>query len=314
MNEDTLRQINRRIRRPCFAPFAGALIMLLALLIGSTPPLLESLVDLPVSPLLLAMLLYALAGSIAALGVLMLYRMHQHEMLVRTSIVHYDLDECARTSYADVGNACRALAEADTVWQIVRQKPDREWKRNAGTSSLIKRRRARAGLVHPPYLLTDLPVYGIMAGPSQLFFMPGELLVFRQGRYRAFAYDMLEVRALPGHYVEDGRVPADAKVVAQTWEHVRPDGEPDLAFTHNRQVPILAYGLITLTSVSGLALRLQVSNLAAARQFARLLPASGHEEPSPSPVHHLPSSQPQAGQARHSWWHRPEHRQSQSAA
>jgi hypothetical protein len=315
MNEDTLRQINRRIRRPVFALFAGVVVTLFAVLIGWTPAFLQSLVDLPVSPVLLAMILYALAGLTAALGVFKAWRLHQHETLKRTSIVHYDLDDYALKSYADVRNACRALAEANCVWQIVGQTPNREWKRNAGVSARVKRRRVKAGLMRPPFLMIDHEVYGIATGKAQLFFMPGELLVFKRGRYQAFAYDTLEVQALPAHYVEDGKVPADAKVVGQKWQFVRRDGQPDLRFGRNRRVPVLAYGLVELTSASVMGLRLHVSNLPAAQQFARLLPVSGHRQSSPSSLEHpLPAEGARAARAGWGWLRRLEHGQSQSPA
>jgi hypothetical protein len=308
MNEDTLRQINQRIRRPVFAVFICSVVTLFALLIACTPAILQSLVDLPVSPLLLAMLLYALAGLIEALGAFKVWTMHHQETLKRTSIVHYHLDDCARDSYTDVQNACRSLAEASCVWQIVGKRSNREWKRNAGVSALVKRRRVKTGLMRPPFLMTDLEVYGIAAGKAKLFFMPGELLVFKRGRYQAFAYDALEVRALPARYVEDGRVPADAKVVGQTPQFVRRDGQPDLRFARNRRVPVVAYGLVELTSTSGLDLRLHVSNLPAARQFARLLPVLGRRQPSPpSLVHPAPADGARPTGARWDWLRRLEH-------
>jgi hypothetical protein len=315
MNEDTLRQINQRIRRPVFAVFAGSVVTLFALLVACLPAIVQSLVDLPVSPLLLALILYALAGLIEALGALMAWRMHQHGTLKRTSIVHYDLDDYARNCYADVRNACRVLAEAKCVWQIVGKRPNREWNRNAGVSALVTRQCVQAGLMRPPFLVTDLEVYGIAAGKAKLFFMPGELLVFEGGRYQAFAYDTMEVRALPAHYVEGGEVPADAKVVGQTWQFVRRDGQPNLRFARNRRVPVVAYGLVELTSASGLDLRLYVSSLPAARQFARLLPVSGHRQPCPpSPVRPAPSEQARATGARRGWLRRLEHGRSHSAA
>ena len=269
MNDDTLRQINRRIRRPVFAPFAGVLVTLFALSIAWLPVFVQSLVDLPVSNVLLAMILYILAGLTEGLGIFRVWRMHQREILKRSSIVRYDLDECARASYAEVEKACHALAEASCVWQIVGKTHKREWKRNAGVSTLVRRRRVTAGVLCPPFLITEREVYGIATGRTQLFFMPGQLLVFRRGRYKAFAYDDLEVRAVPAHYVEDGQTPADAKVVGQTWQHVCRDGQPDLRFAKNERVPVLAYGLVELVSASGLDLRLHVSSLPAARQFAR---------------------------------------------
>jgi hypothetical protein len=314
MDEATLTQINQSIRRPAYALVVGLIATLFALLIACAPIALQSLVNLPVSPVLLAIILYALALLIEALGILRAWMLHRRETLQRSFILHYDLDEAARSRFCEVQNACRALAEANRVWQVVQNRPERDWKCSAGVSVPVKRRPVKVGVICLPYLITGMEIYCIDAGKARFYFMPGELLIYARGRYSGFPYDGLGVRALPAHYLEDGKVPADAKVVGQTWQFVRRDGQPARHFGLNRRLQVVSYGLVELTASTGWELRLHVSNLLAARQFARLLPIRGPRQLPPSLLATAPGAGKHAARSRHSWLRRLEGGPSRGAA
>jgi hypothetical protein len=65
--------------------------------------------------------------------------------------------------------------------------------------------------------------------------------------------------AHPIRFVEDGRVPSDAKIVGHTWRHPNKNGGPDRRFTNNVQLPVCAYEEMLFSSKSGLNELVQVS-------------------------------------------------------
>lgn len=68
--------------------------------------------------------------------------------------------------------------------------------------------------------------------------------------------------------IEHESVPTDAPVVGSTWQYVNKSGGPDRRFNNNRQLPILQYGELHLTSSTGLNEVIQVSNPKAPEYFA----------------------------------------------
>ena len=106
-------------------------------------------------------------------------------------------------------------------------------------------------------------------------------------------------------FIEDEPVPSDATIVDHTWRYVNKNGSPDRRFNNNRQLPILQLGVLTLTSSTGLNIRLNTSNpqqsIAFSACWQRLSnPQKGYESQAHShpsqPSEPLPSTE--AGIAR----------------
>ena len=73
-------------------------------------------------------------------------------------------------------------------------------------------------------------------------------------------------------FIEDsGVAPADAVQVGWTWRFVNVKGGPDRRYANNRQLPVMQYGSLYLTSPQGLYWRLQVSRADAAPAVASAL-------------------------------------------
>lgn len=57
-------------------------------------------------------------------------------------------------------------------------------------------------------------------------------------------YALLEVVHETTRFVEEGPVPRDSQVVDATWRFVNKSGGPDLRFSNNPKLPVVAYGSI----------------------------------------------------------------------
>src|SRR5262249_29167615 len=148
------------------------------------------------------------------------------------------------------------------------------WKRNAGASSLITRRNASVGVLAPPFIETNVVIWGIDAGESKLYFFPDHLFVLQNDEYGAVSYDSLTMDFSPSRFIEDDFVPSDAQTVGSTWKYVRRDGGPDRRFSNNRQLPIALYAHLGIKSATGLNIHLQVSSLSMAQQVAEFFTRS----------------------------------------
>jgi hypothetical protein len=68
-------------------------------------------------------------------------------------------------------------------------------------------------------------------------------------------------------------VPGDSRAVGSTWEYVNVKGGPDRRFNNNRQLPIMSYGELTLSSTNGFQAIWQFSQPQAAAAFASAVTA-----------------------------------------
>jgi hypothetical protein len=205
------------------------------------------------------------------LGIWIAWVTNQQEKLSRTTTLQYTLDDESKNKFADVQSAFELIAKSASLWRVISRTPTWDWKRNAGATSLIDRRRIRAGYMQPPFIQTRIKVYGISLESIQLFFFPDQVLVYQNGKYGAINYPSLSVSVSPTRFIEQDSVPHDSSVVDSTWRYVRKDGGPDGRFSNNRQIPIVQYGYIEFASQAGINLHFHISNLAYAQQFANTL-------------------------------------------
>jgi len=272
-NKDTLTQINSRIQQPTCVWIIGISSTILAGAIASLAfAVLANGSLLPESILpILVFLPVVVAGAIWLLGMWVAWVTNQQEKLARTTILRYHLNEDAKAKFIAVQNALDALVKSACIWRVVSRTPTWDWKRNAGATSLINRRRIWAGYMPPPFIQTRIRVYGLSFDSVRLFFLPDQVFVFQNRKYGAISYASLQVYASPTRFIEEESVPRDSQIVDYTWRYVRKDGGPDMRFRDNRQIPIALYGYIELSSPTGLDLHFHVSNLSYAQQFAQAL-------------------------------------------
>jgi hypothetical protein len=107
------------------------------------------------------------------------------------------------------------------------------------------------------------------ANGGDLYIYPGFILLHHS--LDAFALVDLaevEIQSCPSAFIEEEGVPADARILRQTWKKANKDGSPDRRFANNYQIPVVEYGRLTITSRSGLNEEYMLSNFVAASQFA----------------------------------------------
>jgi predicted RNA-binding Zn-ribbon protein involved in translation (DUF1610 family) len=75
----------------------------------------------------------------------------------------------------------------------------------------------------------------------------------------AVGFDQLDINSGEQRFIENDTVPSDARVVDKTWRYVNKKGGPDRRFNNNREMPIVIYDAVLLTSKSGLRELFQAS-------------------------------------------------------
>lgn len=272
-NRDLIAQINSRIQQPTYAFLVGLASTVVASAIASLVLVIQSSSSSFSGGIyfVFQLIVMVIAVVIGIAGLYLAWVTNQQEKLARTTTLQYDLDEETKDKFIGVQNAFAELAKSVRIWRVISEKANWDWKRNAGASSIIKRRRITAGRVNPPFLRTRIKVFGLLLDSMQLLFLPDQVFVFQNGKYGAVPYNSLQAHTYPTRFIESDGVPGDSNIVSYTWQYVRRDGGPDRRFSNNRQIPIVQYGQIELSSQTGMNLHFQVSNLSLAQQFIQIL-------------------------------------------
>lgn len=198
----------------------------------------------------------------------------------RTVVAFYDVNDSPAEWFQGLVDASTALGSAHALWRVNAAGDVRstyQYKVNSGASTLISRAKARISSGSPPFLTTNIVVPSITSGANTLYFLPDRLLVKDAKRFSDVSYAALQSHPSSLRFIETDRPPRDAVKVDTTWQYVNVKGGPDRRFKDNRQLPVMLYGELELSSTSGLHWLLQCSLVEVVQQFAAMLSQAPRE-------------------------------------
>jgi hypothetical protein len=188
------------------------------------------------------------------------YFIYKWNLERRTVRLIYDVDDQELLYRLSVCNAVgEALSTPTRLWHVYSSQATSDWKRNAGASALIRRTNTACRSGSLSGIALNIEPWSISVGPQQLLFLPDRLLVHENQRFAALPYESLATRYEATRFIEEDAVPRDAMQIDTTWRFVNKSGGPDRRFNNNRQLPIVEYGRLTLTSSLGLTVILETS-------------------------------------------------------
>ena len=198
----------------------------------------------------------ALALTIGASLSLLAYK---RDVLKKTVTVLYDLEPDFEQEYRRVYETFEQLRQCGRIWLVEARGETAETRYHAGASMLVRRTVISISFGLPKYVKSNIEVPIVPVGKQALYFFPDALLVQEGKQFGAIGYQRLNVSVRNQHFIEEGTVPQDSKVVERTWKYVNKSGGPDRRFKDNRELPVLQYEEIQFSSETGLNEVLQVS-------------------------------------------------------
>ncbi len=204
----------------------------------------------------------------------------------RTSHVPYpSIDDRFSALQASLQN----LSKASDIRYVVAVRGNDDPKSHGGFNPIIEKKQARVKRLEPPFIDTNVAIWGIDVDSLKILFFPDTLLILRRKQYQAVPYDSLSVDFSTITSL-DFFTPRDAEIVGYTWTHTNVNGGPDRRYSKNWQVPITLYALVSIDSSSGLCIQLLITDKAKAAAFVGdfqnfLHLADTHEESTTSSRH-----------------------------
>ncbi|MPM13469.1 hypothetical protein SDC9_59826 [bioreactor metagenome] len=185
--------------------------------------------------------------------------------------LEYTLDDEKEDEYNRRIGAWQILAEGDKEWQVIQEAQVLNQKVNAGAGRNVKRIVCKIDKATPFYINTNVDTIQIKLNKELLIFLPDKVFIIRKSKVGLINYEDVSIRISQTRFIESAPVPKDAVVVGSTWQYVNKNGTPDRRYRNNRQLPICQYGVVYLTSGTGLNVEMQFSNVNKTQDFEELI-------------------------------------------
>lgn len=182
--------------------------------------------------------------------------------------LYYDFEDNKSSLYETILVGLQALKGCSSVWKIDAAAMTTDRKRHAGASTILKRTQVRV-VQKVPFIESNVQIQGIKVGKQVVCFAPDHVFVFEKRKVGAVSYHDLQVNVSSTRFIEEGRIPKDGRQVDSTWRYVNKNGTPDKRFSNNKQLPVMRYGELTLTSSTGMRMLFQTSNPEAPTQLSQ---------------------------------------------
>jgi hypothetical protein len=181
----------------------------------------------------------------------------------------FEIDREQAEPYFKMRDEFAVLSECQKVWDTLSRQAVNRFVTRSAANEAVTREPVRFELSDCDVLQWEqkVPHMPNRVG-GDLYVYPGFVL-YRASK-QAFAlidFHEIKVQFQPERFIEDQPIPSDSQVVGQAWAKSNKDGSPDRRFHGNYQIPIVLYGEIAFTSVSGLHEEYQFSNPALAQRF-----------------------------------------------
>ncbi|MEZ0578413.1 hypothetical protein [Nocardioides sp. MH1] len=248
------------------------LVWSLVVAAGAAGLLLAGIASVSGGALVIGIVLFLLSAIAIAIAVLA-YRKESIEHLVP---VEYTLEGDVPAWATRVEHTWASLDRLGGAWRIIQSGKVEtlyQHKTNAGASYLIGRAPVSFGLAPPKVLAANITVPSLSSGSTTLYFLPDRVLMRTGRKWTDVAYEHLRVDVHRQRFIEDHTPPRDASQVGTTWQYVNKGGGPDRRFKNNRQLPIMLYGRVTLSSAQGLSWILDLSVTSVAESLGSCLSA-----------------------------------------
>lgn len=252
-SKDLINEINRKLRLTPYWPFA---------LLGSGVLLVFAVnVGIPVLA----------TGAVATLLLAATIYLAFTDALRKTTVLFYTFDQDAELRFQTLHDAFGSITKCSASWNIQTRADVRDLKRNAGATELIQRLQIRPSIGTPRWIKTNIPIPVLPAGKQTLYFFPDRVFVLEANTVGAVGYSELRTAVNQLRFIEDSKIPSDARVIDKTWKFVNKSGGPDRRFSNNRELPVVEYESVHFQSASGLNELFHFSKTGVGEQLQRSL-------------------------------------------
>jgi len=182
-----------------------------------------------------------------------------------------DFDPEIRRKFENLYEAFRQLAASHKIWDITSAHFQDRVAARSSASTVVNRREVHFALKSLPYIQSDYQaLYLKNANGADLYIYPAFIVMYtNETSFAIIGINEVNFQCTHTRFTETSPVPADSKVIGQTWAKVNKNGTRDKRFKNNYQIPIVRYGHIRLTTRTGLQEEYELSNYESTEKFGQ---------------------------------------------
>lgn len=209
--------------------------------------------------------------ALAAVMTVVVGWVYWRDKMRKVTVLFFEPDTATAEHFEALSRALSSAASMRKLKAVVSTSRYADRKYSAGASEGLKFSQASLSLGQGPGVVANIDVPVVKTGRTTLAFYPDRILAFQGNSVGAVAYESLQAAEERTRFIEHEAVPSDACVIDRTWQYVNRNGGPDRRFKNNRELPVCAYTQLSLTTQSGLDIRLLGSRERGFEPFAAAL-------------------------------------------
>jgi hypothetical protein len=181
----------------------------------------------------------------------------------------FDMPDAAAKSFQSMCEAFGQCCQSERIWDNVAHRAANQLAERTIANRIVDLKPVKFALSKCSVIETQMQVpYLQNANGGDLYLYPGFVVYLASAtNYALIEYKDLSVKVTRTRFHEESTIPSDAAQVGTTWTKCNKDGTPDRRFNANRQIPIMQYAILSLTSASGLNEEYLLSNVQSAEAF-----------------------------------------------
>lgn len=187
--------------------------------------------------------------------------------------IDMDIDEQIEKEYLRLIKHYKTLLSCSKIWDITSSVDIDKKRTRSAASSSVTRRPVKFGFENIDIIECKYDALHFEnANGGDIYIYPPFIAIV-DGKKK---FGLVDIRELNFNFrgqrfLEEEKIPNDAKVVDQTWAKVNKNGSRDKRFKDNYQIPVCLYGEIELTSDTGLNEVYSLSSYRKCEDFANAM-------------------------------------------
>lgn len=182
-----------------------------------------------------------------------------------------DFDSDSKYKYEELVTTFIELTKSRKIWDVTSAHYEDRRITRSSASTVVKRNTVHFGIKSIPELKSDVQALFLQnANGADLYIYPNFIVMYSKNKdFAVIGLDEINLQQSYVRFTETQGVPADTKIIDQTWAKVNKNGTRDKRFKGNYQIPVVRYGEIKLRTTTGVHEEYQFSNYEATAAFGQ---------------------------------------------
>src|SRR5690606_14954571 len=184
--------------------------------------------------------------------------------------IDVQFDEEFKKVYTDTLESFKELSASKKIWDITTTQRVDQFATRSAAANTVTRVNARLNIAAMDIIKSEhSALHFENKNGGDIYIYPSFVMILEaSGKFAIIDIKDLDIYFSPQRFIETESIPSDSKIIDYTWEKVNKNGQPDRRFKDNRQIPVVAYGSLSIASNTGVNEEYMISSLEKAELFS----------------------------------------------